>query len=62
MEVHHIDRLSDGGPDHSAYFAALFPDGHANIHRGRDGDKCNAYLRNYITSVETQSQLASTCA
>jgi 5-methylcytosine-specific restriction enzyme A len=45
LEVHHIDRLSDGGPDDPERVAAICPNCHRNIHFGKLGSKINEVLR-----------------
>lgn len=52
LEPHHIRRLSDGGPDHPAYVAAICPNCHREIHAGRNGASRNSELRERITRVE----------
>jgi len=36
LEVHHIKKLSDGGPDHPEWVAAVCPNCHRNAHYGSD--------------------------
>jgi len=55
LEVHHINRLSDGGPDYPALVAALCPNCHTQIHYGRDGEESNETLREHIASLEKQA-------
>jgi 5-methylcytosine-specific restriction protein A len=55
LEVHHIMRLADGGPDHPAWVAALCPNCHAHIHHGDDGADRNENLRNHIAALENQA-------
>lgn len=52
LDVHHLYRLSDGGPDHPEHVAAICPNCHARIHRGRDGAKYNQVLINKIREKE----------
>ena len=44
LEVHHILRLSDGGPDDPQYVAALCPNCHRQAHYGRDSKFINESL------------------
>jgi len=44
LEVHHLHRLSDGGPDNPENVIALCPNCHRRRHRGRDGDEFNQRL------------------
>ncbi|WP_255170066.1 HNH endonuclease [Natrononativus amylolyticus] len=45
LEVHHLTRLSDGGPDDPENVIALCPNCHRRRHEGRDGDAFNRELR-----------------
>ena len=44
LEVHHLHRLSDGGPDHPDAVAAVCPNCHREIHVGVDGVEKNQKL------------------
>ena len=44
LEVHHINRLSDGGLDHPINCAAISPTAHREIHHGADGAKIDEIL------------------
>jgi len=44
LEVHHLHRQSDGGPDHPDNVIALCPDCHRRVHYGKDGDEFNEDL------------------
>lgn len=52
LEVHHMYRLSDGGPDHPEHVAAICPNCHARIHRGVDGIEYNEILIEKILNKE----------
>lgn len=52
LDVHHLYRLSDGGPDHPEHVAAICPNCHARIHRGSDGIEYNRVLIEKILSKE----------
>lgn len=52
LDVHHLYRLSDGGPDHPEHVAAVCPNCHARIHRGSDGVEYNQALINKILNKE----------
>jgi 5-methylcytosine-specific restriction protein A len=53
LEVHHLHRLSDGGPDKPENVIALCPNCHKRRHRGRDGDEFNERL---IEKAEKRNQ------
>ncbi|THE64894.1 HNH endonuclease [Salinadaptatus halalkaliphilus] len=38
LEVHHLQRRSDGGPDHPDNVVALCPNCHRRVHHGPDGE------------------------
>lgn len=44
LEVHHIAKLSDGGPDHPDYVAAVCPNCHREAHFGIDQKSLNDRL------------------
>jgi len=44
LEVHHITRRSDDGPDHPDNVVALCPNCHRRVHHGKDGDEFNEQL------------------
>lgn len=44
LEVHHLTRQSDGGPDAPENVIALCPNCHRRVHQGRDGDAFNQML------------------
>ncbi|WP_140725790.1 HNH endonuclease [Pseudomonas sp. Hp2] len=52
LEVHHIDRLSDGGLDAPHRVAAVCPTCHRRIHFGIDGIEINDALRLKIEHLE----------
>ncbi len=41
LEPHHIRRVSDGGPDHPSWVAAVCPNCHREIHHRKDGAAIN---------------------
>ncbi|WP_087714119.1 HNH endonuclease [Natronolimnobius baerhuensis] len=45
LEVHHLTRRSDGGPDDPENVIALCPNCHRRVHEGRDGDEFNRRLK-----------------
>ncbi len=49
LETHHVNRLSDGGPDHPQYVIALCPNCHREIHYGING---NSYNQKLITKLK----------
>lgn len=52
LEVHHIDRLSDGGLDAPHRVASICPTCHRRIHCGQDGSAFNDELRLRIEALE----------
>ncbi len=48
LEVHHINRLSDGGFDNINNVVALCPNCHREIHHGSNGEKINKNLKETI--------------
>lgn len=45
LEVHHMTRISDGGPDDPENVIALCPNCHRRVHEGQDGEEFNRDLR-----------------
>lgn len=45
-------RLSDGGPDHPRWVAAICPNCHRHIHHGEAGPKLNEELAGKIGALE----------
>lgn len=54
LEVHHLRRLSDDGPDDPAFVAAIGPDVHREIHFGAGGSALNEKLQRIVTAKEQQ--------
>ncbi|MDR3388913.1 MAG: HNH endonuclease signature motif containing protein [Rudaea sp.] len=52
LEVHHVDRVSDGGLDRPNRVAAICPTCHRRIHFGRDGNELNEKLSEKIRALE----------
>ena len=52
LEPHHIRRVSDGGPDHPSWVAAICPNCHREIHHGKDGAEINGALGKKIFGLE----------
>jgi len=48
LEPHHLRRLSDGGPDHPRWVAALCPNCHSRTHYGADGAQFNERIGRLI--------------
>jgi 5-methylcytosine-specific restriction enzyme A len=44
LEVHHVHRLSDGGPDRPDAVIAICPNCHRRVHHGKDGSDYNDIL------------------
>jgi 5-methylcytosine-specific restriction protein A len=56
LEVHHTDRVSDGGIDAPAKVAAICPTCHRRIHHGADGRLVNDDLRTKVAALEAAFQ------
>jgi len=52
LEVHHVYRVADGGPDHPGSVIALCPNCHREVHYGIEGDKLNERLIRYLQETE----------
>ncbi len=52
LEPHHIQRLTDGGPDHPKLVIALCPNCHRRVHYGADGVAFNNDLATRMTLIE----------
>ena len=52
LEVHHIRRLSDGGPDDPEFVVALCPNCHRRAHYGEDAEDFNCYLEGVVHEIE----------
>ena len=52
LEVHHVHRLADGGPDRPDSVVAICPNCHRRIHYGADGGDYNASLISKLTMIE----------
>ena len=52
LEVHHVRRMADGGPDHPRWVAALCPNCHRRIHYGSDGADLNGRVASAIALKE----------
>jgi 5-methylcytosine-specific restriction endonuclease McrA len=57
LEVHHVTRLSDGGPDHPAKVIALCPNCHTRAHRSHYGDAFNRHLTTKARRIEQKLRL-----
>lgn len=56
LEVHHIQRLSDGGADDPANVIALCPNCHRRVHYGQDGEAFDRELRRKANARNEQFQ------
>lgn len=54
LEPHHVNRLSDGGPDHPMYMGAICPACHREIHHGLNGKQKNEALKAYVKKLESR--------
>lgn len=52
LEPHHTTRVSDGGADHPQFVGAVCPSCHREIHYGKDGERKNLALRNFLRRIE----------
>ena len=55
LEVHHLRRLSDGGPDHPAHVAALCPNCHRRCHHAGDARSFNSEVARRVRDRELRS-------
>lgn len=53
LEVHHVFRLADGGPDHPDKVVALCPNCHRRAHYAKDADTFNTQLQNWLATHES---------
>ncbi|WP_203292084.1 HNH endonuclease [Maricaulis parjimensis] len=53
LEVHHTRMVSDEGPDHPLYVAAIHPAAHREIHYGINGEQLNQELVQKIARIES---------
>ena len=54
LEAHHIRRLTDGGPDHPSFVAAVCPNCHREAHHGSDSAIVNGELQALVTAAEAR--------
>lgn len=52
LEVHHLQRLSDGGPDHPERVAGICPNCHRQVHYAHDAEINNKRLLQLIQTKE----------
>jgi len=52
LEVHHVFRLGDGGPDHPKNVIAICPNCHRRVHYGLDGSQYNESLIEKLIEIE----------
>jgi 5-methylcytosine-specific restriction protein A len=55
LEVHHIRRLSDGGPDAPSGVAAICPNCHRRVHFGAEAASLNDKLLEDVSAVERRT-------
>jgi 5-methylcytosine-specific restriction protein A len=53
LEVHHVHRLADGGPDHPANVIALCPNCHRRAHFSTDAKVFNEELVEWLSKAES---------
>lgn len=54
LEVHHLDRLADGGPDRPERVAGVCPNCHRRCHYGADAAEYNGILTEKVTAKEKE--------
>lgn len=54
LEVHHVDRLADGGPDHPNGVIALCPNCHRKAHYAKNASAFNGELKARLEIIESQ--------
>ena len=52
LEVHHIRRLTDGGPDDPRFMIGVCPNCHRRAHYGVDATERNNEMLEYVTLIE----------
>ena len=55
LEVHHIRRSSDGGPDHPRWVVAICPNCHRRAHYAQDAEAYNDHLSKVAQKQETEN-------
>lgn len=55
LEVHHLRRLTDGGPDSPGGVAAICPNCHREIHHGKLGAEKNVELYRLVQDIERRT-------
>lgn len=56
LEVHHLEKLSDSGPDHPEWVAALCPNCHRESHYGRNKENINDILKEKVQDKENNME------
>jgi 5-methylcytosine-specific restriction protein A len=56
LEPHHTTRLSDGGPDHPKFVAALCPACHREVHYGEHAREKNSALMDRLQVLEVSDR------
>lgn len=54
LEVHHVDRLADGGPDHPSGVIALCPNCHRKAHYAKNASVFNGELKERLKVIESE--------
>lgn len=52
LEVHHVFRVADGGPDHPSCVTALCPNCHREVHYGKAAHQLNGKLISFLCEKE----------
>ena len=53
LELHHTRKISDGGPDHPRWVAAICPNCHREVHYGKYGKEKNSLLQKHLGVLES---------
>ncbi len=59
LEAHHIRSVSDSGPDHPRWVAAVCPNCHREVHHGKDGKELDERLSEEVGRLEGGAALRS---
>lgn len=58
LETHHVILVSEDGPDHPKWVAAVHAECHKNLHFGIDHVSLNEKLKNFLASIEINQAAA----
>lgn len=57
LVAHHVNCVSDAGPDHPEWVTALCPNCHCRVHYGRNGEAYNPQLIGHLGEIELSEGL-----